>query len=160
MAGPLCIDFPGATHQPTARDDRREPIFVDDARAAPSPKPHPVVFGDSLRIVLVVATIALLGACAQPSAPQQALDLVSIEQRLQSLEQRFDMLERFMTNLPAPPLRNRGEIEKNIQSLESKRTALLERYTSAHPNVREVELSLRLLKLQLEFLDQANPAPK
>ena len=127
---------------------------------APSLQPHSALFGNFHKAVLVVVTIALLGACAQPSATQQALDLVSIEQRLQSLEQRIESLERFMTNLPAPPLRSRGEIEKNIQSLESKRTALLERNMSAHPYVREVDLSLRLLKLQLEFLDQANAAPK
>ena len=110
--------------------------------------------------VLTLTATLLLGACAQQPAAPQSPEAVAIEARLQSLEQRFDALERFLTNLPSPPLRSRAEIEKNIQSLESKRAALLERYTSAHPYVREVDLSLRLLRLQLEFMDQANAAPK
>ena len=129
-------------------------------RLVPSLNLQPELSGAYVATALAVAMASLRGAYAQPSPPQQSLELVAIEQRLHGLEQRFDTLERFLTNLPAPPLRNRAEIEKNIQSLESKRTALLERYTSAHPYVREVDLSLRLLKLQLEFLDQASAAPK
>jgi hypothetical protein len=49
---------------------------------------------------------------------------------------------------------------KNIEALESRRSALLERYTSAHPYVREIDLSLRLLRLQLEMLDQAKKVEK
>ena len=30
MARPLRIEFPGAVYHVTARDDQREPIFVDD----------------------------------------------------------------------------------------------------------------------------------
>jgi len=37
---------------------------------------------------------------------------------------------------------------------------LLERYTDAHPAVREIDLSLRLLKLQLEMMDQAGKSAK
>lgn len=75
--------------------------------------------------------------------------------RLQLLEQRVEVLERYIYNLPSPPQRRRDEIEDNIRSLESKRSALLERYTDLHPAVREIDLSLRLLKLQLEMMDQA-----
>jgi len=57
-------------------------------------------------------------------------------------------------------MRNRAEIVKNIQSLEQQRAELLMRYTPAHPNVREIDLSLRLLRLQLDFLDQANRVPQ
>jgi hypothetical protein len=102
----------------------------------------------------------LLTACAQPPAAVPGPQALSIEQRLQNLEWRFDALERHLTNLPAPPLRQRGEIVQNIEALESRRTALLTQYTGAHPEVREVELSLRLLRLQLEMLDQAAKAAK
>jgi hypothetical protein len=77
-----------------------------------------------------------------------------LEKRLQALEWRVEALERYITNLPSPPQRSRAEIEQNIQSLEAQRLVLLTRYTSAHPAVREIDLSLRLLRLQLEFLDR------
>jgi len=103
----------------------------------------------------VVPLALLLYACAQQPAstpePQAAAD----RQRLQLLEQRVEVLERYIYNLPSPPMRRRSEIEDNIRSLESKRAALLERYTDLHPAVREIDLSLRLLKLQLEMMDQA-----
>lgn len=83
-----------------------------------------------------------------------------MQQRVQLLEQRVQVLERYIWNLPSPPLRNRDEIEKNIQSLEARRSALLQRYTDSHPEVREVDLSLRLLKLQLEMMDQAKKTAK
>lgn len=107
-----------------------------------------------------LAALLLLSACAQPPRPSTAPESASVEQRLQALERRFDALERFITNLPSPPLRSRDEIERNIVALESKRTALLERYTAAHPLVREVDLSLRLLRLQIEMLDQAAKTAK
>lgn len=109
---------------------------------------------------VMVTALLLSSACAQAPAPAPAAETVALEQRLQTLEQRFDSLERYITNLPSPPLRSRDEIERNIQSLEARRTALLERYTSAHPLVREVDLSLRLLRLQLEMLDQAHRTAK
>jgi predicted nucleic acid-binding Zn-ribbon protein len=104
----------------------------------------------------LAAVLSLLGACAQQ--PATAPEYAALEQRLQNLERRFDALERYITNLPSPPQRSRAEIEKNVQSLEAQRATLLERYTSAHPAVREVDLSLRLLRLQLEFLDRAKAA--
>lgn len=109
---------------------------------------------------VMVMALLLSSACAQAPAPAPAAETIALEQRLQTLEQRFDSLERYITNLPSPPLRSRDEIERNIQSLEARRTALLERYTSAHPLVREVDLSLRLLRLQLEMLDQAHRMAK
>jgi hypothetical protein len=93
----------------------------------------------------------LLAACAAPPAP----DLSSIEERLRKLDDRITSLERLLTNLPSPPMRSRVEILKNIQSLERRRADLLVRYTPAHPDVREIDLSLRLLRLQIDFLDQA-----
>jgi hypothetical protein len=82
------------------------------------------------------------------------------QQRVQLLGQRMEILERYIYNLPSPPLRRREEIENNIRSLESKRFTLLERYTDSHPAVRETDLSLRLLKLQLEMMDQAGKSAK
>lgn len=106
-----------------------------------------------------VALLTLLSACAQtPPAPKP--EALSLEQRMQQLEWRFDALERHLTNLPAPPLRQRAEIVQNIEALESRRTRLLTQYTGAHPEVREVELSLRLLRLQIEMLDQAAKTPQ
>lgn len=99
----------------------------------------------------------LLAACAQPPPPPP--DLGSINQRLTRLEAQVDSLERLLTNLPSPPLRSRAEIVANVRALERQRAELLQKYTPAHPDVREIDLRLRLLRLQLEFLDRAPPAP-
>jgi hypothetical protein len=101
-----------------------------------------------------------LCACAQQPASTTEPQALADRQRLQLLEQRVEVLERYIYNLPSPPMRSRSEIEGNIRSLESKRAALLERYTDQHPAVREVDLSLRLLKLQLEMMDQAGKPAK
>jgi hypothetical protein len=106
------------------------------------------------------ALALLLGACAQQPASTTAPQMEADRQRLQLLEQRVEILERYIYNLPSPPVRSRKEIENNIRSLESKRSALLERYTDSHPAVREIDLSLRLLKLQLEMMDQAGKSAK
>jgi hypothetical protein len=98
----------------------------------------------------------LMASCAAPPAP----DFSSIEERLRKLDDRITTLERLLTNLPSPPMRSRAEIVRNIQSLEQQRAALLTRYTPAHPDVREIDLSLRLLRLQLDFLDQAGRVPQ
>lgn len=108
--------------------------------------------------VALISTLLMVG-CAAPPAPPPP-DLSSIEQRLRKIDERLTALERLLTNLPSPPMRSRAEIVKNIQSLEQQRVELLSRYSPAHPNVREVDLSLRLLRLQLEFLDQASRVPQ
>ncbi len=110
----------------------------------------------------MAAAVAVLGlaACAQTPPPPPSPELTALQQRLQALEQRIEVLERYIWNLPSPPNRSREEIERNIRSLEAKRAALLERYTNAHPEVREIDLSLRLLKLQLQMLDRAGKSPK
>lgn len=99
---------------------------------------------------------ALMASCAQPQPPQS--ELAAINERLDRLEQRVAALDRWLTSLPSPPLRSRAEIVANIQALELRRAELLQRYTPAHPDVREVDLSLRLLRLQLDLLDQAKRA--
>jgi hypothetical protein len=112
------------------------------------------------RSLTCVAWLLLLGACAQQPTSPPTTEIVSIQRRLQTLEQRVEILERYIWNLPSPPLRSREEIDRNIRLLESKRAALLERYTNSHPEVREIDLSLRLLKLQLEMMDQAGKPTK
>ncbi len=114
----------------------------------------------SARVASLCACAALLTACAQPPASAPAPEMRALEQRLQALEWRVESLERFVTALPAVPLRERAQIEQHIASLEAQRKLLLERYTAAHPQVREVDLSLRLLRLQLEFLDRAEKTPR
>jgi hypothetical protein len=103
--------------------------------------------------VAAAGLLALAGCAAPP--PAVAPELVAMQQRLQALEQRVEVLERYIWNLPSPPNRSRDEIERDIRSLERRRATLLERYTNAHPYVREIDLSLRLLKLQLEMMDPA-----
>jgi hypothetical protein len=76
------------------------------------------------------------------------------------LERRVEILERHILALPSAPVRSRDEIESEVKSLESRRSALLERYTTLHPEVRETELRLRLLKLQLEMMDQSGTSAK
>ena len=102
-----------------------------------------------------LASALLLGACAQQGDPTLASQAQAQQQRLELLERRVELLERYIHNLPSPPQRPRAEIEDNVRSLEARRKALLERYTPSHPDVREIDLSLRLLKLQLEMMDQA-----
>lgn len=110
----------------------------------------------------VVATGCLLtlAGCAQAPAPASTPELDAMQQRLRTLEQRVEVLERYIWNLPSPANRSREEIERNIKSLEAKRAALLQRYTNAHPEVREIDLSLRLLQLQIQTMDQAAKNPK
>lgn len=105
------------------------------------------------RAAVLVASALGLAACAAPSAPSP--EVVALEQRLSQLEGRIELLERYVTAVPAPPLRSRDEIEQHIRALESRRATLLQRYTPAHPEVRDVDLQLRLLRLQLAVLDQA-----
>lgn len=102
---------------------------------------------------VLVATALGLTACAVPTSP--SAEVVALEQRLRLLEGRVELLERYVTAVPAPPLRSRDEIEQHIRLLEARRVTLLQRYTPAHPEVREVDLQLRLLRLQLAVLDQA-----
>jgi hypothetical protein len=108
---------------------------------------------------IAAAGLLALVACAHAPPPAPAPDPAT-QQRLQALEQRVEVLERYISNLPSPPNRSRDEIERNIRSLEAKRATLLERYTNAHPEIREIDLSLRLLKLQLQMMDAAPKVPK
>jgi hypothetical protein len=106
------------------------------------------------RLAALAATV-LAAACAQaplPAAPDG--QTLSAEQRLQNLEWRVDALERFITNVPGIPQRSRAEIEANIRSLEQRRVELLQRYLPPHPAIREIDLSLKLLRWQLQMLDQ------
>lgn len=106
----------------------------------------------------LVAGLVLLSACArQPAPPPQEM---TVEQRLQKLEGKVESLERRDPIAPAPPLRGREEIEAQIRSLESERVRLLASYQSAHPDVRDVDRRLQLLKKQLEMQDQAPKAAK
>jgi hypothetical protein len=106
------------------------------------------------------ACLLLMVACTTPPPPPPPPDLSAIDERLRQLDDRLTVLERLLTNLPSPPLRSRAEIVRNIQSLEQQRADLLKRYTPGHPSVRELDLSLRLLRLQLDFLDQASRVPQ
>lgn len=107
---------------------------------------------------LASAVALLLAACA--AAPTPSPEAVALEQRLSALEGRVERLERYATSVPAPPLRSRDEIVRHIEALEARRAELLQRYTAAHPDVREVDLQLRLRRLQLEVLDQAGQSSR
>lgn len=124
---------------------------------APKPSPHARV---RLRQVAALVSTVVVAGCAAPQPQRPAPELSAIEQRLNSLDDRLTTLERLLTNLPSPPLRSRAEIVRNIQSLEKQRAVLLERYTATHPDVREIDLRLRLLRLQLDMLDQVNRMPQ
>lgn len=101
--------------------------------------------------------VLLLSACAQPLPNPES---ISIDQRFQKLEARIESLERHYAITPSPPLRSRAEIEERIQTLETERATLLETYHSEHPYVRDINLRLRLLKAQLEMLDQVPTTTK
>jgi hypothetical protein len=100
----------------------------------------------------------LLASCAGPPSPSP--EAVALERRLSALEARIERLERYATAVPAPPLRSRDEIVRHIETLEARRAELLQRYTPAHPDVREIDLQLRLRRLQLEVLDQAGQSSR
>jgi len=112
------------------------------------------------RSLRATAWLLLLGACVQqpPSPPEPEVD--ALRQRLQVLERRVEMLEGRNLTPPSPPLRSRDEIDRTIQSLESKRSELLERYTTLHPEVREIDRSLQLLQRQLEAMNQGSKSAK
>jgi hypothetical protein len=112
------------------------------------------------RTVCISLAAALCAACATPPPPVPAAELAAINARLDRLEAQLDSIERLLTNVPSPPLRSRAEIVANIERLERRRAELLERYTPLHPNVREVDLSLKLLRLQLDVIDQASRVPQ
>jgi hypothetical protein len=76
------------------------------------------------------------------------------------LERRVEILEAQVSSLPALSPSSREEVDGRIRSLQSQRSALLERYTDAHPDVREIDRRLRLLRLQQEMLNQAGGPAK
>jgi len=78
---------------------------------------------------LGLGACALLAGCAQAPQPVPAPETRALEQRLQALEWRIESLERFVTALPAVPLRERAQIVQHIATLEAQRQALLARYT-------------------------------
>jgi hypothetical protein len=119
-------------------------------------KRGPLGLADTIAMQSVIFCLValLLAACVQ-EPPQPPAPGLSVEQRVQNLERRLDALERFVTNTPAPPLRSRAEIEANIHTLEHQRLQLLDRYQPAHPDIREIDLRLKLLRLQLQMLDEA-----
>lgn len=112
------------------------------------------------RSLVAFAWPVLLGACAQhtPSPPDPEVD--ALQQRIQVLERRVEILEAQVSSLPALSPSSREEVDGRIRSLQSQRSALLERYTDAHPDVREIDRRLRLLRLQQEMLNQAGGPAK
>jgi predicted nucleic acid-binding Zn-ribbon protein len=115
--------------------------------------------GKSLR-PWAVASLLLTGACAQQATVQPEPEMDALRQRLQALERRVENLEHQILSLPAAQSRSRAELESEMRTLQAQRSVLLERYTDLHPDVRDIDRRLRLLKLQLEMKDQGREAAK
>lgn len=104
--------------------------------------------------------LLVLGACTQrPASPPQS-EIDALRERLEVLEQQVEILQRQIGNQPSPRPGNGEAIDKEIRSLESRRAALLERYTNLHPDVRDIDQRLRLLRQQLESMKQARTTTK
>ncbi|MFZ0106062.1 MAG: hypothetical protein WAK92_04305 [Thiobacillus sp.] len=107
---------------------------------------HPMLFRTGVTVALAFA----LAACASNSPPPTA-ETPSLDQRLSDMERRIEMLE---ARPPIePPYRDRAEIEAHIQALEAERAALLTRYLSEHPLIRDIDRRLIILNNQLNLLE-------
>ena len=107
---------------------------------------HPMLFRTGVTVALACA----LAACAS-SAPPPAAETPSLDQRLSDMERRIEMLE---ARPPIePPYRDRAEIEAHIQALEAERAALLRRYLSEHPLIRDIDRRLIILNNQLNMTE-------
>jgi predicted nucleic acid-binding Zn-ribbon protein len=102
----------------------------------------------------------LAGACAQHATVPPEPEIDALKRRLQALERRVESLEHQVLSLPAAQPRSRAELESEVRTLQAERSELLERYTDLHPDVRDIDRRLRLLKLQLEMKDQGREAAK
>jgi hypothetical protein len=92
--------------------------------------------------------VLILAACAQ-QPPTPTVEK-SVDQRLDDLERRVQRLEgRPQTWLP---YRDRREIEAHIKSLEGERDRLLLKTTEEHPEVRDLDRRLKILREQLQML--------
>ena len=107
---------------------------------------HPMLF----RTGVTVALASALVACAS-NAPAPTPETPSVEQRLADMERRIEMLEARPSI--EPPYRDRAEIEAHIQALEAERAALLTRYLTEHPLIRDIDRRLIILNNQLNMTE-------
>lgn len=102
------------------------------------------------RTGVTVALACALAACAS-NAPPLTPETPSVEQRLADMERRIEVLE---ARPPIePPYRDRAEIEAHIQTLEAERAALLSRYLTEHPLIRDIDRRLIILNNQLNMTE-------
>jgi len=127
-----------------SQPDNNEGSFAAVRRKAMSI--HPMLF----RTGVTVALASALVACAS-NAPPPTPETPSVEQRLADMERRIEMLEARPSI--EPPYRDRAEIEAHIQALEAERTALLTRYLTEHPLIRDIDRRLIILNNQLNMTE-------
>lgn len=107
---------------------------------------HSILFRTGVTVALAFA----LAACAS-NAPPLTPETPSVEQRLADMERRIEVLE---ARPPIePPYRDRAEIEAHIQTLEAERAALLSRYLTEHPLIRDIDRRLIILNNQLNMTE-------
>ncbi len=98
---------------------------------------------------LAIALMLVLTGCGTPASSPP--DTPSLEKRMDALELRMQTLEaRPVAN---PPYRSRQEIEAHIETLEAERRKLLTRYFAEHPEIRDIDRKLGLLRSQLKMLE-------
>jgi len=107
---------------------------------------HPMLFRTGVTVALACALVA----CAS-NAPPPGPETPSVEQRLADMERRIEMLEARPSI--EPPYRDRAEIEAHIQALEAERAALLTRYLTEHPLIRDIDRRLLILNNQLQMTE-------
>jgi len=106
---------------------------------------HPMLFRTGVTVALACALVA----CASNAPPTS--ETPSVEQRLADMERRIEMLEARPSI--EPPYRDRAEIEAHIQALEAERAALLTRYLTEHPLIRDIDRRLLILNNQLKMIE-------
>ena len=109
-----------------------------------------MIHGISSKARALLCAAPLLTACAQ-TTPPPASDTTRIEQQLNDIERRVELLES-RPQVQAP-LRTREDILEHREKLTAERVRLMTRMTDQHPAIRDIDRQLRILDLQLKSIE-------
>ncbi len=109
-----------------------------------------MIHGISSKTRVLLCALPLLTACAQ-TTPPPASDTTRIEQQLNDIERRVELLES-RPQVQAP-LRTREDILEHRERLTAERVRLMTRMTDQHPAIRDIDRQLRILDLQLKSIE-------
>jgi hypothetical protein len=81
--------------------------------------------------------------------------VIGLEDRIEDLEAAQTAEKNARDNSAPAPCVNRGTFQGRIESLLTKRGALLIKYTDQHPDIVELDRQIRLAQDQIRMLDTA-----